>query len=113
MKDSQRAKYLQELREAQDTFDEAVSNLGDSIRREIIIPLCKKHNLTFISGNGDFFFTDENNMDYGDYLDPIFKETSSKKLQNIQKVLGLLSTEVTLHQCLGYFVEDVDEEDYQ
>lgn len=105
MKFKQEAAYRAALESAQDKFNEEVAVLADRIRTETIIPLCRKHKLTFISGMGTFFFTDSKGRNYGDYL---YRDGGNARIfEAVKRVLQFLNEEVSHNQCLGYFVDDV------
>ena len=109
MNAKQKNGYLFALKDAQDRFDKEITELGEKIRTEVIIPLCQKHNLIFTSGMGRFFFTDYNGHDYDDPLplatDLFMRDKDIYKA--VQPVLHLLMADVSPHQVLGYYVGDV------
>jgi len=94
--------YIETLTNIQSDFDNRVSELGERVRVEVIIPLCQKHNLTFTSGMGRFFFTTTSDTDF-EYS----WELKGKWKNLLTPVLDLLNTEVSRNQYLGYYVGDV------
>ncbi len=48
--------YHEELGKLQTEAERRLSELGDRYYREVIVPLCRKYNLRFISGMGSYFF---------------------------------------------------------
>jgi hypothetical protein len=107
MNTEQEDQYLSALKAARAKFEREVSELAEKIRDQVIIPLCLKHGLTFISGNGTFFFTDVKGNDYtSDDVDAAY--AGNKKIHKaVSGVLHLLNEEVSHNQVLGYYVGDV------
>lgn len=109
MKKTQLDHFLSQLQSAQDQFDQTVSELGEEIRKQVLIPVCKRNKLEFISGMGRFFFTTQDGKNYGESW-----ELEGNRLQRVLKpVFALLNKEVTHGQYLGYFVSDVRKADYE
>lgn len=103
--------YINTANEIIATRDEALDSLGEKIRREVIIPLCRKYKLTFISGNGDFFFT--STKDAASYNGPIYSDPMStpwpkgNQGKEMRVIFSLLNHEVARNDYIGYYVGDV------
>lgn len=107
MKKAQHDHFMKELQTAQDQFDQTISELGEEIRKQVIIPVCKRNKLEFISGMGRFFFTTNLGKDIGDA-----SEAEGTRLERVLKpIFDLLNEEVSHNQYLGYFVSDVRKDD--
>lgn len=83
--------------------------LGRRVRRTMIMPLCKKHNLKFWSGNGDYWFEIAGKDKYtfpddriGTALDAI-----EAGLDYLVEVFKLLDAEVSYNAPFGCYVESV------
>ncbi len=94
--------YEKALDILQKKFEENISALADQIREDVIIPVCKKHKLIFISGMGSFFFA-RGDKTYTDTHDRM----SDSLREDLVPILNLLNTEVTHNQYLGFYVDDV------
>ena len=77
-------KYLDKLNDIQAKYDNDLQELGLCIRNEVIVPICKRHNYKFISGNGSYYFTE---MDDGNI-------TLAKNNDDMISVFNLLNTTV-------------------
>jgi hypothetical protein len=97
--------YERILCKLQETFDKQVSDLAERIRTEVIVPMCQKHQLTFLSGMGRFFFS-RDKENYSDEYD-----TPDELKFDLVPILNLLDQEVSHNQYLGYYVSDVKKED--
>lgn len=86
----------------------AVDNLADEYRRDVVEPLCRKHNLDFMTGNGTMIFV-------GDYND---REVTVRDLISardrfdgafsyLESLFEVLELEVGRDDYFGYYVEDV------
>lgn len=105
MNTKQSKSYLASLHLAQDKFQQEVQQLAEKIRTEIIVPVCQKYHLTFLSGMGTFFFTDTTGCIYSDECLP---PLGSPRVHNaIKPILFFLNEEVSHNQCLGYYIDDV------
>lgn len=91
------------LRRIKRQHDEAVQDLAESIRTEVLIPLCRKHRMIFLSGNNDFFFVKEG-RNIGDDKD-------CHEWPDIRAALQLLMEEVSHNMHLGFYVENVTVKD--
>lgn len=101
--------------------ESALDLLGRKIRAEIVQPVCKKHKLIFVSGNGTFFFrrrTKNNNFDaveltYGNRVDLNqavphgYRDLSVSAKERLGPILDLLNEEISHGQYLGYLIDDV------
>jgi hypothetical protein len=97
--------YIGKLEKLEEQFWARVSNLGVKYRKDVVLPLCKEHNVCFISGMGRFFFyeNDEAQKEI-DEDHPLWNET-------MKVLIGILDREITHNQFFGYFIDDVTSED--
>ena len=49
--------FYQLLEDAEEKFNEEVSNIATTFRKEELIPFCEKYQIEFISGMGSYFFS--------------------------------------------------------
>lgn len=94
----------------------ALEVLAECVRAEVVVPLCRKHRLTFSSGMGVFFFRkkhDRSDRTYGhrqdlevEYLDSNVLSASAKAALGL--VLDLLNKEIDYNTRLGHCVADVE-----
>lgn len=111
MKQAQKESLLAELKQAQETFDQEVFQICERLRDEVIIPVCRKHKLTFLSGMGTFFFS-KGKQTYSGGYGITDARWGSKLIAELTPIFELLNTEVTHNQVLGYYVSDVSKDDY-
>lgn len=108
MNKRQIAEYKTTIQSNQKVFHQRIAELADRIRDREILPLCVKHKLTFTSGHGIFFFTDEGGDDYSD-PDTIVNDPGYRRIQKSCKpILLLLNEKVADNQVLGYYVRSVE-----
>lgn len=110
MKATQKKFFLAALKKSQDTFYEEVRAIAEKIRREVIIPVCKQHNLEFVSGNGTYFFTTNNGKTVSD--GHVRHDDTTKYDRALKPVFELLGEEVIYNQQIGDYVLDVRKKDY-
>jgi len=112
MKKAQRDHFLRELQSAKDDFDVRVSIIADNLRTQVIIPVCKRHKLEFLSGNGRYFFTTNHGTQVSDGQFITNEEEGERYVRALKPVFELLDQEVTRDNPIGYYVEDVRKDDY-
>jgi len=95
--------------EAFEKYAQNVDKIISKIREKLIIPFCEKHDLVFLSGNGNWFFCAKKNPDdyeYSDTLDEAHEysgwsdrplgylegELESSKQYPCQRLLRILET---------------------
>ena len=93
------------------TFHEEVANLAEDVREKVILPLCRKYKMKFLSGNGTYFFVTKEGVSLtGNERD--LPGTQEKKLfERLEPIFELLNIEVTREWALGEFVDGVLEKD--
>lgn len=73
--------------------------VAEEFRRNELLPVCKKHGFTFLSGNGTFSFYDER-RGKGQPVDDDDRR--------IKKLVEVMNGEVLGHNdCFGFYVGDV------
>lgn len=100
--------YRSVLLKIQRQHNAAVTDLAESIRTEVLIPLCRKHKMVFLSGNGDFFFvkSDEDGVALH-----ISGPDDALDWPDIREAIALLMEEVARHDHLGFWVDNVTKKD--
>ncbi len=111
--ESSHQQYLNQSAHIAEQHRRSLLELGAKVRAEVILPVCRKHKIRFMSGNGTFFFT----KGPGRYDDPTYSSsniddaprsrTEAKLMDALEPILELLDHEVGHNDCLGYYVEDV------
>lgn len=97
--------YEERIDVLREEFLDKVDALAAEVRRDLVVPTCKRYRLGFLSGNGDFWFHGTKRgkrVRYDDQLDADVPEP-------IRAVLEVLDLEVGYSHHLGYHVEPVDE----
>jgi len=80
------------------TFIKAVNGYADEYRLQVLLPFCRMHRLTFVSGNGSWSFYDRRDRPV-DSADPGFKYLAPLENELNVEILG--------HHSLGHFMADV------
>ena len=93
--------YAEQLEAIQQTLHESLTKLGEEFRKDVLIPLCKKHGWTF--REGDFYKRREDNR------------FAQVKWQEVGPVLGdyqfVFLEEVVEDRAFWAWTPDVKEED--
>lgn len=92
--------FKAKLERAQKSFYVKVTALANKLRKEVVIPLCKQHNMCFYSGMGRFFF-DKN----GEVLTPDYSPKKITKY-SLGEVFEIMQMEVVPNRQLGEYVSD-------
>lgn len=92
--------YQKRLEELQKTFEKKVQILADKVRKEVLIPHCKKHGLCFYSGMGRFFFDKD-----GATITPDYAPKLVAKFE-LSQLFQLLELEVKRNVLLGEYISD-------
>jgi hypothetical protein len=111
------------LAKAEDDVWAAIDGMAAELREQIVLPLCRKHRLTFSSGNGVWWFTRidakrkaEARRERVTYVEATHwnfhdEDEALKHGLDLGDVWELLEME-PIHACpLGYRVEGIGEED--
>lgn len=111
-------KWVSKIETITDRARDELEKLAEEYRQQVLIPLCRKHKYTFISGMGTFFFVVKfdgkeetvgiDNVNYyvagdNDYL-------IKKQLAPIIDTLNYEA--MSRDDCLGFYVKDIKESDY-
>lgn len=81
-----------------DKYYSDVTKYAKDVRDEVIIPVCKKHGLTYITGNGIFFFS-KGNIDFRYQGD--IEPCNSEVKRDLKPVFRLLEESVDLDKDYG------------
>ena len=93
-------KYERALTQAQRAFNAQVARLAAEVRRDLVVPFCRKHKLEFLSGNGDYFFYSRNEItSHIGSADPAYEDS--------HEVFQALDLPVHGHVNLGHYVMNV------
>lgn len=102
------------LNEIHERAEAEVKKLADKYRLEVLIPVCKKANMEYMSGNGTFFFMQitKKSYPYDIYDIDSAKKHNKEYLIPILEDLNcsVLNSNV---QVFGYYVSDVDRKDWR
>lgn len=84
-----------------------LQGLADEYRTLVLIPLCRRYRLTFISGMGRTVFYKQDGRSAGSA-----EEAISEKMSYLVPIFRTLDTEAIGHNdCFGYYVSDINESD--
>lgn len=78
--------------------DARVQELAERLREELVLPKCRKRGLTFLSGNGDYFFLDPSGARIGTGDDAQIKR------YGLRRIFDILDTEIGYNEHLGFWV---------
>ena len=108
MEEKLKKEIEERLKAINETYENALNELGDKVRKEVVIPVCKKHRLRYISGNGYIMFQQdkENGVAFSSQ-EELKRDTKCKF--DLSEVFALLNIEVSYNQYLGYFVASVND----
>lgn len=100
--------YGDELAAIQKRFDDDTTALAEKVRREVVVPACRRHRLTFRSCNGAFGFR-RNGSPLIDSTDSdAFNLLPGPSKAAVVGILDLLRRSVSHGQWLGDFIRDVN-----
>jgi hypothetical protein len=103
--------YEKLLEQVEAEHTRALGGLAAKLRTEVILPLCKKHGLNFLSGNNNYaFYTTHTRWVRGG--EPIHiirgvEDTPVRHRKEFKRAFHLLSLNVSEDWYLGFFVENV------
>lgn len=89
-------------------------NVADAYRVQVLIPFCRKHELTFVSGMGSYCFHQIHipEDDYNTYPGQVGDvQDAERKGLKMRQIFAVLDYEITRAQYVGYLVADITEED--
>lgn len=89
-------------------------NIADAYRVQVLIPFCRKHELTFVSGMGSFCFHQIHipEDDYSSYPGQVGDvEDAERKGYKMRGIFEVLNHEIACTQYLGFLVTDITEKD--
>lgn len=97
------------IERARDAFQDEIERIAADVREKLVVPACKKYNLTFLSGNGGYAFYGTykgREVSCGGWNEPDLEE-AKRYGWNLKRVCAALNTEVDATSCLGHYVMDV------
>ena len=87
-----------------------LAKLGEEYREQVLIPLCRKHKLTFVSGMGSFCFWTKING-HNEWIGDHEAAKQYRKTYLIP-IIDLLNYEAMyLDDHFGFYVRDINESD--
>jgi len=98
--------FTETLDEVRESCCERIENVAKDYRERVLIPLCKKHRLTFVSGMGSFCFWRGNTW--------ISEEEEARRLglDDVADALETLYHEaLARYDCFGFYVADITKTD--
>lgn len=90
--------YKVSLKKIKNVFKFNLEDLGIKIRRELIIPICQKHDLIF---SPTLYFSDKNGVLSLDFIEKF----------GLQPIIDLLKTNISESEYLVEYVDKVEGED--
>jgi len=102
--------YKNDFEWIQDKYQAELRLFASRVRKYWVIPACKKYNLTFMSGNGTFFFISEKKRSDIHNQEEAVDAGISKGLV---QVFELLNMEIDQQHWVGDYVHDVTKEDVE
>lgn len=114
----QGARFAAELESCREAYHAAVEALADRVRRELVIPTCRRRKMTFTSGMGDYFFS--RSADHprirapwglGETIGSADEARATPGCKGLARIFAVLDVEVEYNHPLGFWVCDVTEED--
>jgi len=88
--------------------DERVNKMASMIRKEVVLPFCKKHQLMFENGNGSWNFADKN----GHWYD-LHPWSSQERVTN-KTIIDILDFSYDFNGILiGCYIEPVTKQDIE
>lgn len=78
-----------------------IQDAADLYRQYVLVPFCKKYKLTYLAGNGTFWFYNEK--------DETVYSWDLPELESINKTLDLHTTGA--NEVFGLYVQNITEED--
>lgn len=124
--------YIEHAEGIQKQLDRHCNELGERVRKEVVLPICKKHKVTYTAGNGTFFFTKQvwhrgvihnplNDIHFAMDIDFDFDAeeeyhgfsaaTLAKMKADLLPILDMLNHYIYAMLPIGYLVGDVKKED--
>jgi len=94
-------------------FDDQINILADEFSGEVIIPICKRYGLRFVSGMGRYFFVEigeslgGNTIEDASEAEFILALINQSDKDEFDNIFDTLDTEVCPNRPFGYYVEGV------
>lgn len=98
----QNNKYLRRVDSMRQEIDRKALALGADVHRDLVVPACRKHNMSFVQALGDFWFEKNGKVKFRDRDD-----TAAAGYPDIADILDVLAVEIYDNQVLGYYVPAV------
>jgi hypothetical protein len=95
-------------------YERKIEQLATEYRRDVLLLLCKKHQICFWSGMGDFYFcpmNDDRTRSGATWAVGDEVQAGIERKRYLIPVLEVLNQEIEHGQYFGYFVQDVRPED--
>ena len=92
--------YSTVVRRLVDRHHKELERLGARVRTEVVKPICDKHQLHFLSGNGTWVFFNQRGDSFGSI------EEAERLGYKMRRVFKVLEAPVDTHTDLGCWVSD-------
>lgn len=94
------------IHQLMDEFDAKIAAEAAEYREKVLVPLCEKHQLRFISGMGTFFFCPKGGNK--DWSAGNVEDAKLAKKRFLIPYLEVLDTEISHGQYFGFWVSDIE-----
>lgn len=95
------------IAEIEATRQKALDALAAEVREQVVVPLCKRHRLRYLSGNGHCMFVQRTKR--GEAFTSQAEVVKQGCRFNLQPAFEILLTHVTDHHVIGDWVDSVGE----
>jgi hypothetical protein len=106
------AYFIKESERLQADYESKVEKLAERVRKALVMPLCKKYNLRFTSGNGSFSFDIKDRKSYdisGIIIDADDADRVGFDYEEFAECFEALNAEVNAgRHNVGMWCQDVD-----
>ena len=104
-----RAKWERRVEGARKAFYDECERVADEVRERLVLPICKRHRLTFAAGMGSWSFYDDRYTDLGRHV--VHDLDDAKRFPGLTKVMKAIQLEVDRNSDIGDYVRDVKPSD--
>lgn len=108
--------YNQILDSLQEEYQRKIQELAAEYRESVLLPLCKKRKLCFISGMGEFYFypaSDDGTRFGSSWTAGDVDDAILECKRYLIPFLEVLNQEVERDQYFGFYVDDIRKEDLE
>lgn len=91
-----------EIDRIDDQLNAMIEKLADDVRTSVVLPICRKHRLTFIAGMGTYAFYNAAGDNFGSTYAPKY----------LHRVFAIMDQLLPTGLALGAYINDVQESDW-